>query len=394
MRIRLWGTRGSVASPGADTVRYGGNTACVEVRTESALLVLDAGTGIRPLGVQLRDYSGRIDLLLTHLHLDHLQGLGFFEPCFRPDVELHVWGPASTNADLGERMARYLSPPLFPVRLRDLGSRVVLHDVPREPFQVGDAVVHGRPVIHPGPTVGYRIEDASGSVAYLPDHEPALGSPRSRWPPDWTSGHELAAGADVLLHDAQYTSDEYSDPGRLGPQLYRHAWAFAVQSEVGRIFTFHHDPSHDDDCSTVWSPSCRPARVRPWSAAARAWSSWVSRRSLRRSPRCARRDPGTQRCGCPRPVHRSVQDLTPRDRRSATMASTSSTSMENCILEPASGPATTAGAISCGAWLTARRLITVLPKLKTAESGPRSGRAGRRHAGRTRAQRPGPPRTG
>ena len=228
-------------------MRYGGNTACVEVRTESALIVLDAGTGIRPLGVQLRGYSGRIDLLLTHLHLDHLQGLGFFEPCFRPDVELHVWGPASTNADLGERMARYLSPPLFPVRLRDLGSRVVLHDVPREPFQVGDAVVHGRPVIHPGPTVGYRIEDASGSVAYLPDHEPALGSPTFPLPPDWTSGHELAAGADVLLHDAQYTSDEYSTRVGWGHSSTEHAWAFAVQSEVGRMVTFHHDPSHDDD---------------------------------------------------------------------------------------------------------------------------------------------------
>jgi phosphoribosyl 1,2-cyclic phosphodiesterase len=247
VRIRLWGTRGSVASPGADTVRYGGNTACVEVRTESALIVLDAGTGIRPLGVQLRDYSGRIDLLLTHLHLDHLQGLGFFEPCFRPDVELHVWGPASTNADLGQRMARYLSPPLFPVRLRDLGSRVVLHDVPRGPFEIGDAVVHGMPIIHPGPTVGYRIEDASGSVAYLPDHEPGLGAPTFPLPPDWTSGHDLAAGADVLLHDAQYTSDEYSTRVGWGHSSTDHAWAFAAQSEVGRFVTFHHDPSHDDE---------------------------------------------------------------------------------------------------------------------------------------------------
>jgi phosphoribosyl 1,2-cyclic phosphodiesterase len=247
MRIRLWGTRGSVASPGPDTVRYGGNTACVEVRTESALIVLDAGTGIRPLGVQLRDYTGRIDLLLSHLHLDHVQGLGFFEPCFRPDVEVHVWGPPSTTADLGERLSRYLSPPLFPVRLRDLGSHVLLHDVPRGPFQVGDAVVHGQPIIHPGPTVGYRIEDASGSLAYLPDHEPALGAPTFPLAPDWTSGHELAAGADVLLHDAQYTSEEY--PARIGwgHSTIDHAWAFAVQSEVGRLVTFHHDPSHDDE---------------------------------------------------------------------------------------------------------------------------------------------------
>jgi phosphoribosyl 1,2-cyclic phosphodiesterase len=246
MRIRLWGTRGSVASPGPDTLRYGGNTACVEVRTDGALIVLDAGTGIRPLGVHLRDYSGRIDLMLSHLHLDHLQGLGFFEPCFRPDVELHIWGPASTNADLGERLARYLSPPLFPVRLRNLGGRVILHDVPREPFEVGDVVVRGQAIIHPGPTVGYRITDASGSLAYLPDHEPALGAPTFPMPADWTSGHDLAAGVDVLLHDAQYTVDEYPSRVGWGHSSIEHARAFAIQANVGQLVTFHHDPGHDD----------------------------------------------------------------------------------------------------------------------------------------------------
>lgn len=247
MRIRLWGTRGSVASPGADTVRYGGNTACVEVRTGAALIVLDAGTGIRPLGVRLRDFSGRIDLLLSHLHLDHLQGLGFFEPCFRSDVELHIWGPASTTADLAERLARYLSPPLFPVRLRNLGGRVVLHDVPRNPFEVGDALVLGQPIIHPGPTVGYRITDGSGSLAYLPDHEPALGAPRYPMPPDWTSGHDLAAGVDVLLHDTQYTADEYATRVGWGHSSIDQTWEFARQAEVGQLVTFHHDPSHDDE---------------------------------------------------------------------------------------------------------------------------------------------------
>jgi phosphoribosyl 1,2-cyclic phosphodiesterase len=246
LRIRLWGTRGSVASPGPDTVRYGGNTACVEVQTGDALIVLDAGTGIRPLGVRLREYSGRIDLLLSHLHLDHLQGLGFFEPCFRPDVELHIWGPPSTTADLGERLARYLSPPLFPVRLRSLGGHVILHDVPRKPFELGDAVVRGQAIIHPGPTVGYRISDASGSLAYLPDHEPALGAPTFPMPPDWTSGHDLASGVDVLLHDAQYTVDEYPSRVGWGHSTTEQARAFAVQAEVGQLVTFHHDPGHDD----------------------------------------------------------------------------------------------------------------------------------------------------
>ncbi len=245
--VRLWGTRGSVASPGPDTIRYGGNTACVEVRTDDALLVLDAGTGIRRLGTALREHQGRIDLLLTHLHLDHLQGIGFFEPCFRADIELHIWGPPSTTMNLRERLSRYLSPPLFPVRLRDLGSRVSLHDVPAEPFTVGSLTISADAVIHPDPTVGYRITGGGRTLAYLPDHEPALGAPSFPLSPGWTSGHGVAAGADLLIHDAQYTAAEYPDRIGWGHSSVEHAWAFAVQAEARRLVTFHHDPSHADD---------------------------------------------------------------------------------------------------------------------------------------------------
>jgi len=245
--VRLWGTRGSVASPGPETIRYGGNTACVEVRTDDALLVLDAGTGIRRLGTTLREHRGRIDLLLTHLHLDHLQGIGFFEPCFRQEIELHIWGPPSTTMDLRERLARYLSPPLFPVRLRDLGSRVSLHDVPSEPFMIGSVTVSGEAVIHPGPTVGYRITSGGHTVAYLPDHEPALGAPSFPISPDWTSGHRLADRADLLIHDAQYTDAEYQTRVGWGHSSLEQTWAFARQAGVQRLVTFHHDPSHADD---------------------------------------------------------------------------------------------------------------------------------------------------
>jgi len=245
--VRLWGTRGSVASPGPETLRYGGNTACVEVRATDAILVLDAGTGIRRLGATLQDHVGRVDLLLSHLHMDHLQGIGFFAPIFRPDIELHIWGPPSTTLSLRERLMRYLSPPLFPVRLRDLGSRVSLHDVPAEPFTVGSLTITGQPVIHPGPSVGYRISSKDGSVAYLPDHEPALGLADFPLSPAWTSGSELAAGADLLIHDVQYTEEEYPAHVGWGHSSVEQAWAFAVQSRVRRLVTFHHDPSHADD---------------------------------------------------------------------------------------------------------------------------------------------------
>ncbi len=121
MKVTLWGTRGSLAAPGPETIRYGGNTSCVEVRGDrDGLLVLDAGTGIQRLGATVRGSVGRIDLLLTHLHMDHIQGLGFFEPLYESAREIHIWGPPSPTLDLRTRLARYLSPPLFPIRLRDL----------------------------------------------------------------------------------------------------------------------------------------------------------------------------------------------------------------------------------------------------------------------------------
>lgn len=247
MRVTLWGTRGSLASPGPDTVRYGGNTACVEVRSaDGACVVLDAGTGIRRLGAAIGPETIRVDLLLTHLHMDHIQGLGFFAPLYRPDLEVHIWGPASTTLDLRERLARYLSPPLFPVRVRDLPCRLTLHNVPLDTFEIGAVKVAVALVCHPGPTVGYRLTEGNTSIAYLTDHEPALGARRFPGPPGWTSGFALAAGADLLIHDAQYTAAEYPRYVGWGHSALPHTLAFATAAGVRRLVTFHHDPSHDD----------------------------------------------------------------------------------------------------------------------------------------------------
>ena len=124
MKLTLWGTRGSLASGGPDTVRYGGDTAAIELRGSGGeFVVLDAGSGIRPIGEQVPDGTERIDILLTHLHMDHIQGLGFFAPLFDSTVDVHIWGPGSTTLGLHQRLTRYLSPPLFPVMLRDLPQR-------------------------------------------------------------------------------------------------------------------------------------------------------------------------------------------------------------------------------------------------------------------------------
>ena len=246
-RVVLWGTRGSIAAPGPDTARYGGNTSCVEVRGNSGtVLVLDAGTGIRRLGAALPRDLRRVDVLLTHLHMDHIQGLGFFAPLHNPQVEVHIWGPASTTLNLHSRLTRYLSPPTFPVRLRDLPRMPVLHDVPCERCDIGEFCLSTGLVCHPDPTVGFRLEAADGVLAYIPDHEPALGVKDFPLSADWTSGFALAAGADLLLHDAQYTADEYAARIGWGHSALEHAFAFASLAGVGHLVPFHHDPAHAD----------------------------------------------------------------------------------------------------------------------------------------------------
>jgi phosphoribosyl 1,2-cyclic phosphodiesterase len=246
MRVCLWGTRGSIASAGPETVEYGGNTSCAEVEgRDGTIVILDAGTGVRRVGATY-DQPRRLDILLTHLHMDHIQGLGFFQPFFEKDFEIHVWGPPSATFDLRTRLTRYLSPPLFPVRLRDVAARLELHDAPMGEFEIGGLKVKSQMIIHPGPTVGYRVTDGQSTLAYLPDHEPALSTAGHDARPDWTSGHDLAADADLLVHDAQYTAEEYEDRVGWGHSRIDDAVALATMARAKRLVTFHHDPAHDD----------------------------------------------------------------------------------------------------------------------------------------------------
>ena len=181
MEVKLWGTRGSIPSPGPETIRYGGNTSCVGVTlSDGSLLALDAGTGIRNLGIALGDEPARLHILLTHLHLDHIQGLVFFAPAFRPQTEIVIWGPASPEASLRDRIARYISAPLSPVEVRELPCDVSFRHCPETEWEIGPARIRAASVTHRGPTLGYRIDDGDSSLAYIPDHEPALGADLER----------------------------------------------------------------------------------------------------------------------------------------------------------------------------------------------------------------------
>jgi ribonuclease BN (tRNA processing enzyme) len=245
--VRVWGARGSLSAPGPATVGYGGNTSCVELEfSDGATLILDAGSGIRELGQRIAERDpGVVHICLTHLHLDHVEGLGFFAPLWSAGWQIHFWGPPSTTATLRERVQRYLSPPLFPVGLSETPAEVVFQDVPREPWRLGSAVVEAQEVEHRGPTLGYRIEDEGQVFVYLPDHEPyltaALDDERK-----WVSGWALAAGADLLFHDSQYTDEEYATRLGWGHSSVTHTAAFARAAGVRQLAMFHHDPMRSD----------------------------------------------------------------------------------------------------------------------------------------------------
>ena len=248
MRVTIWGSRGSVPTPGPETVEYGGNTSCVEVTLEDGTaLVFDAGTGIRALGAQLAERGTRqVHLLLTHLHLDHLEGLRFFAPLWDPAVKVDVWGPPSTVLSLETRIARAFSPPLFPIDLRSVPAEVEFFDIPRQPWVIGGATLTAHFLVHPGPTVGYRVDAAEASLAYVPDHEPALTGIDGR-STDWISGASIAADADLLLHDAQYSEEEYGDRVGWGHSSVSDAVAFSQAVGARRLVLFHHEPLHGDD---------------------------------------------------------------------------------------------------------------------------------------------------
>lgn len=246
MKIKLWGVRGSIPTSSPETKNYGGNTSCAVVSEGDNLLVLDGGSGMQQVSFGTPILNKRVDILLTHLHLDHIQGLGFFKPFFDPNLEVHIWGPASNTQTLHSRLSRYLSPPLFPVMMRDLPCGLNFHEIENSEFTIGPFNIKSAYVIHPGPTVGYRIKGKHSVFTYIPDHEPALGREGMLKDNKWISGYELVADADLLFHDGQYTAAEYQNKKGWGHSSVDDALLLASKARVKHLLLAHHDPTHTD----------------------------------------------------------------------------------------------------------------------------------------------------
>ncbi len=246
MKINLWGVRGSIQTSGPDTKKYGSRTSCTLVSEQNELVILDAGSGIQEYN-SIGDENARVDVLLTHLHMDHIQGLGFFGPFFQPDREVHIWGPMAATQSLRSRLSRYLSPPLFPVLLRDLPCRITFHEIGNSEFEIGHFKIRSDYVIHPGPTVGYRVTGEHSVFTYIPDHEPALGCRALIEDTKWISGYNVATGCDLLYHDGQYMKEEYQLKKGWGHSSMEDALQFASLCEARQLLIAHHDPGHSDE---------------------------------------------------------------------------------------------------------------------------------------------------
>jgi phosphoribosyl 1,2-cyclic phosphodiesterase len=244
VNVNFFGVRGSTPCSCQELARYGGNTACVALEAPGHdPVVLDLGTGLRFWGeTQPQDGTFRGSALVTHLHWDHVQGLPFFVPVLRPGARLDVYGSPSGGLSLEECFREFLRPPFFPVEIDMLDGEIVFHDVLDEDIVVGDAKVKSRTVPHVGQTAGYRIEFAGATIAYISDHQgPAVGSL------DIAEGVlELADGADLLIHDAQYTNEEFAQKSHWGHCTIDYAVHVAAEAGARRLALFHHDPSHDD----------------------------------------------------------------------------------------------------------------------------------------------------
>jgi ribonuclease BN (tRNA processing enzyme) len=247
MRIKFWGTRGTRPTPGRRTLRYGGNTTCVEVRDkQDNLIIIDSGSGIAELGSTLsQDVALQAHVLITHTHLDHIQGFPFFQPAFVPGTHLTIVGPAGSAKSLQAAFADQMDPAYFPIRLDHMPADMeFIERNPGETFEVGGLRITPLLLMHPIPTFGYRIDEGTTRFAFATDNEISMFAQEQNG--TLQDMANWCRDADLLVHDAQFSREEYKTKAGYGHSTFEEALSLAEQADVQQLAFFHHDPAHSD----------------------------------------------------------------------------------------------------------------------------------------------------
>lgn len=263
--LRFWGVRGSYAAPYNSHMQVGGNTSCIEICADNHTLICDAGTGIIPLGNRLMKSKQNRELfiVLSHYHWDHINGLPFFVPAFSPDWKISILGPGDSPEDVAQAVGSQMKSPYFPVGTENWRARIEYKTYPKHRFEFGPLTVRYQSVHHPGLTYGYQISVGGRIITYIPDNEcmfmektliqkgSKLNDEEKTYydlmkDEEYESELELSRGADILIHDSQYTFNEYEQKQGWGHSCYLDTVQSALDANVKLLFLFHHDPAHDD----------------------------------------------------------------------------------------------------------------------------------------------------
>jgi len=255
VEVTIWGARGSIPVSGPEYVRYGGDTTCLEIRGSGDPVLIDAGTGIRRAGYRLyEEHVRRIHLLFTHAHWDHVLGFPFFRPLYAPGVRIDIHGCLEAQTSVREMLGRAMSAPGFPVDLGEVAAELVFHEPCRESFEAGGLEVTTIPLSHPNGGVGYGIAEGDSRLVFLTDNELGKLHPGGRSAAAYA---RFAAGADLLLHDSEFTAEEYRHKLGWGHSTWEEALSLALDAGVRRFGLWHHNMQRDDDALDRVVGECR-----------------------------------------------------------------------------------------------------------------------------------------